>query len=261
MKNENKVYVFAALSFLLLALTASITGCVLPDKAVEPGDVVSVDYVGTFEDGSVFDTSIKEVAENPLVPKDPSFRAKNVYAPLKFTAGVGEVIPGFDDGVLGMKKGEKKEIRIPPEEAYGDYNKDLTRTLLRKSQVAVLEVVEKERFSRETGLTEFIENTTVPWRYWQGQIYKVLPELIVVRNEVTTERINTNIGSIDVTIESGTITMVLIPQLDTVISTPQGPAKVTFMNESEFILDYNHPLAGKTLVFEITVDSIEKVAS
>ncbi len=70
------------------------------EEVVHNGDVVEVDYVGSFPDGEVFDSS---------EDRDP----------LMFTAGAGEVIPGFDKAVLGMKVGETKEVTIPPEQAYG----------------------------------------------------------------------------------------------------------------------------------------------
>ena len=84
------------------------------DGVVKEGDTVAVDYVGKLEDGTVFDTSIKAIAE-----KTPKYNANRDYSPLLFTVGAGQMIKGFDSGVLGMKVGEKKTLRIPPEEAYG----------------------------------------------------------------------------------------------------------------------------------------------
>ena len=69
-------------------------------KKVKSGDMVSVHYVGKLQDGSIFDSS---------VGKDP----------LTFVAGAGQMIKGFDAGVIGMAVGEKKTITIPPQEAYG----------------------------------------------------------------------------------------------------------------------------------------------
>lgn len=73
---------------------------------IKNGDKVSLHYKGTLDDGTVFDSS--EGRE-----------------PLEFTAGAGMVIKGFDDGVMGMKVGEKKSIHIVPDEAYGALNEQM----------------------------------------------------------------------------------------------------------------------------------------
>lgn len=67
---------------------------------VKKGDKIKVHYHGKLDDGSTFDSS---------EGRDP----------LAFEVGSGMVIPGFDAGVTGMEKGEKKTIVIPSDEAYG----------------------------------------------------------------------------------------------------------------------------------------------
>ena len=75
---------------------------------VEKNDSLEVHYVGTLEDGSQFDSS-RERGQT-----------------LPFTVGAGQMIPGFDAGVVGMKLGELKTLTIAPKDAYGE--KDPTRT-------------------------------------------------------------------------------------------------------------------------------------
>ena len=81
------------------AVAAPVTG------GAQAGDLVTVNYTGKLADGTVFDSNV-----------DPKF--KHVQ-PFSFTLGAGEVIPGWDKGVLGMKVGDKKTLVIPPEDAYG----------------------------------------------------------------------------------------------------------------------------------------------
>ena len=67
----------------------------------QPGEVVSVHYVGKLADGSEFDSSRKR------------------HQPFVFILGQGQVIPGWDEGVAGMKVGGVRQLIIPPELAYG----------------------------------------------------------------------------------------------------------------------------------------------
>lgn len=67
------------------------------------GDKISVHYTGKLTDGTLFDTSTGR-------------------EPLEFEIGSGMVIKGFDEGVTGMRVGDKKTVHITAAEAYGDMN-------------------------------------------------------------------------------------------------------------------------------------------
>lgn len=82
---------------------------------VKERDHVKVDYTGKLKDGTIFDSSIEELAK-----KSEFYDEDREYEPLGFTIGKGQVIPGFEEGVKGMEVGEEKRIEIPPEEAYGE---------------------------------------------------------------------------------------------------------------------------------------------
>jgi len=71
-------------------------------EQAKPGNLVTVDYTGTFPDGTKFDSSIDR------------------GQPLTFILGVGQVIKGWDLGVAGMKVGEKRHLTVPAEYAYGE---------------------------------------------------------------------------------------------------------------------------------------------
>ncbi|MEM3445065.1 MAG: FKBP-type peptidyl-prolyl cis-trans isomerase [Thermoplasmata archaeon] len=84
-----------------------------PLKA-EKGDTVSVEYVGFFTNGEIFDTNILDVAKQHRL-----YNPRQDYAPLTFRLGEGKLIKGFEEAVIGMEVGEKKRVTIPPELAYG----------------------------------------------------------------------------------------------------------------------------------------------
>ncbi len=100
---------------ILLLGAILISGCNAEQNAAQAknGDVVQVDYTGTLENGTVFDTSVGR-------------------EPLNFTLGEGQMIPGFEQAILGMKVGESKTVTIPASEAYGPYRDDLVRVINRE---------------------------------------------------------------------------------------------------------------------------------
>jgi peptidylprolyl isomerase len=71
-----------------------------------PGDIVSVHYTGTLEDGTVFDSSIES------------------GQPFTFMLGQGQVIAGWDQGIALMREGGKATFVVPPELAYGEAGRD-----------------------------------------------------------------------------------------------------------------------------------------
>ena len=79
--------------------------------SIKKGDKVKVEYEGKLEDGTVFDSSKKQ------------------GKPLEFEVGAGQIIKGFDKALIGMKKGEEKEIKLKPEEAYGERNPQLMKKI------------------------------------------------------------------------------------------------------------------------------------
>jgi len=173
--------------FLLLVgvVVVLVSGCISTDSTAEEvkeGDYVLVDYTGKLEDGTVFDTSIKDDAIEAGI-----YNQKRDYQPLGFTVGAGEMIKGFDSGVVGMAVGDDKTLIIPPEDAYGAHREDMVKT------IPVAELT-------SAGITP------------------------VVGKKVVTSQGQT--------------------------------ATITNVTDTDVVIDFNHELAGKTLVFDIKLVSI-----
>jgi peptidylprolyl isomerase len=91
----------------VMLTVAVLTGCgSTATRVAQNGDTVQVNYTGKLADGTVFDSS-------------------EGHDPLEFTLGSDQLIPGFEQAVLGMKVGEKKTVRIPADEAYGQHLDEL----------------------------------------------------------------------------------------------------------------------------------------
>ena len=140
---------------------------------VKENNTVKVNYTGKLVDGQVFDTS--EGKE-----------------PIEFTLGQGQIIPGFEKGLIDMKLKEKKTITIVKEEAYGEVNKDL------------IQEVKKSELPQD-----------------------MAPEV--------------GMGLVSKTPDGQEMNLMVIE-----------------VKEESIVIDGNHPLAGKDLIFDIEVVEIVK---
>ena len=77
------------------------------------GDKVKVHYTGRLDDGTVFDSSI-------------------ISDPLEFTIGEREVVPGFEEAIIGMNPGESKTVTVPVDKAYGPRRDDMVMVVDRE---------------------------------------------------------------------------------------------------------------------------------
>ncbi|MFW6140819.1 MAG: FKBP-type peptidyl-prolyl cis-trans isomerase [Acidobacteriota bacterium] len=116
-------------------------------QKVKKGDKVKLHYTGRLEDGKVFDSS------------------KN-REPIQFEAGAGEIIKGLDEAIIGMEPGEKKDVSITSDNAYGDYDEKLLIDVPREKipenikpeKDSVLNLVDKQGRSIPAKVNEIKEN-------------------------------------------------------------------------------------------------------
>ncbi len=145
-------------------------------KQVEKKDSVTITYTGKLDDGTVFNTA-------------------DTNNPMKITLGNQEAPPTLEMALIGMKVGDKRRVRIDPDESYGQRMKNLLQELKKdqlggniepKSGMVITLSVEKE-----------------------GQVHQVPATIVEVKGDIVT-------------------------------------------------IDYNHPLAGHHLTYELEVIDIQK---
>ena len=86
--------------------------------AIKEGYHVKIEYTGTFEDGTLFDSTDEQ------------------GAPLEFQIGANQVIEGFEKAIATMELNEEKEITLKPEEAYGERQEDMVRDIPKENMPA-----------------------------------------------------------------------------------------------------------------------------
>ena len=117
---------------IILLAAILVSGC--GGIVAKTGDTVKVHYTGTLNNGTVFDTSIQR-------------------EPLEFTIGQGQLIPGFEQAVIGMKVGESTTVTIPVAQAYGPHRSDLVFTMELSQLPENIEVGEQLQMTQTDGST------------------------------------------------------------------------------------------------------------
>jgi FKBP-type peptidyl-prolyl cis-trans isomerase 2 len=245
-------------------------------ERVEQGDQVSVDYIGMFEDGRVFDTSIEEVAtDNALYPKSHSFEDKETYSPLSYTVGEGQM-SGFDNGVVGMAVNQTRVLTIPPEDGYGFPDESKIKTIPMMQTFPVYEWLSNSTDFSDTYFVEPVVGTTVKsMEYgWNMSVYHVDPITaeILAKHEPNLNEViqlwegwSSKVISIDSSANGGegliTVKHLLTSEdAGQIYSTDQFGAEFRVVNvdtsAKTITLDYNREVVGQTLIFQVTVLSI-----
>ncbi len=258
--------------------------------AVDVGDTVSVNYIGSYTDGEVFDTSYEQTAKD-----EGLYTEGRDYSPLTFTVGAGQMIPGFDSAVAGMKLGETKTVTISPEDAYGESDPEmiidiptaLDRMMYLDSQFSISPYDFENAFAKEAVLDDIVgemfpwnfkvisvsdENITLKYMMEIDDIF-VMPQtawnstvidmnettITVMQNPVDGQIIETFFGPASIALEDDRITLVVDIEVGKQIMIPSGQGgTVVSVNDDSITLDINPPMAGKTLIFEITVENVTK---
>lgn len=105
-KKKKRTLIYAVAGAVLCIVVAVVLFFSLNPAVAKNGDTVSVYYIGTLANGSVFDSNVNKTA-------------------LTFTIGSHKTITGFENAVIGMARGQVKTVNIPVDEAYGPYQDDL----------------------------------------------------------------------------------------------------------------------------------------
>ena len=103
---------------------------------VRKGDTVRIDFTGTLDDGTVFDTTL----EGDCGPDDcgqddcddDACGCAHEAGPMKLTVGAGDFFPQIEEALVGMTPGEKKTMVIPASDAFGEYDEERVFTVQRQ---------------------------------------------------------------------------------------------------------------------------------
>lgn len=253
-------YLFMKKIVSLLFVSALLTSCTIPffsktSSVPQDGDMVSVHYIGTHDDGTEFDSS-----------------RQDGRAPLEFAIGAGSMIKGFEDAVRTMKVGEKKTVRLEPKDAYGEEYIEDTKPLSEYQEVISQTVPANaltgnlEQKVPEEQAQQLFGSVAVGTEKKIGEAsLKILSvtdaEVLISINDPKAPFYGKKIeAGMTTTAQDGSEIIVKSVEGDNVTVDIKPQQEVISKTDTEITLRVKnpHPLAGKALNFEIELLEIKK---
>jgi FKBP-type peptidyl-prolyl cis-trans isomerase 2 len=182
-------------------------------------------------------------------------------APQEVIAGNEEVFPGLGDAVIGMAAGEKKQITLPPEKAYGPRDESKTANIpLKNSTPNTITLPADEYVKRFGGFPA--QGREVPlYPYVTTKVTKIGEKDVTLANTAQDgARFSEPFGTVTVAVGKDCITLQLDPKVGAPFNTGDRQGVITSSSGDTFTVDFNHPLAGKTIVLKLEVVAVTKAA-
>jgi FKBP-type peptidyl-prolyl cis-trans isomerase 2 len=267
-------------------------------RAIENGDSVTLNYIGRLSDGRVFDTSLVDVAnDNGRYPKSLTFtlRTNDSYTPFTMTAGnygSGGTIKGFALGVIGMQVNQTRFIEVPPGDGY-PVDSSMIKTIDIVQEIPATEVMTVSQF-RNAFQTDPILMQTLPHFFWGWDVLVAFNDggMVTIKHEPVVGQTVYPFGNPNdlsspqgwpVVVESfdpngfngsgmTTVRHVISPSdvynvkgmgadgNSFILSGYNATAGTFQIHESNSQSGYNGELAGRTLIFEVTIVSIKALS-
>ncbi len=262
---------------------------ITPTEAKD-GTLVTLNYTlreGS-KDGKILETTVKDIAiENGMASTGTE------YQPFQVMLGSKSVIPGFEKGLMGMKKGEKKTIEVSPEMGYGT---GPTLQTVDKKEIAPVFTVEQDKKLFEKTITQTVERTQLPENMKEATLGQTLTgangsttakvikadkdtvtlEIQNVANPFYDKKVAVGVTAEDLRADAtykilkinGTgITLEVTNRASPFynkkfavgekVETRQGKIGITAIDGDDVTLAIEHPLMGKTLFFDVEIIDLQ----
>lgn len=236
-------YLGSLVVLLALAGVFLVVMCSAPEAKI--GDKVQITYFATFENGTKFDNGTIEVR-----------------------LGEGQIIPGLESGIYGMREGDSKKVTVEPRYAYGDWstgNLDIINASYTINRWFDLPYLEANLTEGNIKKGDIIKVKGVMWPVkisdFENSAKEVRLENLPVVNSLYYDPFLTWWPVRILEIQEKTIAVRHEPKIGSVLRKKFSSGEILAgtvikTDYEQVVVDFNHPLAGKTLIFDVKLDKI-----
>lgn len=232
-----------------------------PDE-VQKGDLALVDFSVFFDDGSLLATSNAKVAENKSIKKSEHYRKPGNFEPQAVVAGGQGSVPGLANLIVGMHKGEKKKITVPQSEAYGDVNPNLKARFPLTRTVSASVRLEPSRFEYLYKSKPAPDAKVNYAQHFTAAVASMNDNEVVLN--VTPEggqKFEDPQGTTEIRREGDLFIVTTTPKVGSYTEVQGKRGRIVEIEGQNYVVDFNHPLAGKNLTIEARMSSFKKAST
>lgn len=227
---------------------------------VAAGDLVTVAYTATLKSGELLWTTDPQIAADPEYKKVDGYPDRQATGPETIVVGSEDGFPGLAHAALGLKKGEHTQVVVPAAQSLGDRNPGLLRKYSRTKTVPVrMPIPAKTYLQRFGGFP--IKGGIVDYNaYTKGHIVEVSSEGVILELSPVKEEVESDFGLTRMQVVDDQIHIHLTPRLGGHFELDKRAGRVVAVDDRQFTVDYNKPMAGESVVFDLKIVDITKQA-
>ncbi|MBN2374208.1 FKBP-type peptidyl-prolyl cis-trans isomerase [bacterium] len=229
---------------------------------IQSGDLVQFHYTITTNDGRVYRTTIESIDHDPSIIKLNEYNAPIRFIPEELIVGELSDLPGLNEVLTGLTIGEKKRVALPCEKAFGYEDKNKIKTYSRIKRVPRTIRIPLEQYDQRYNKPPMPDDIVQMNPYFEAVVAEVkdndvLLEMIAEDGQISED----GFGTTEIHLDGDDILFTLRPSIGAPFIIDGKEGMIVSANDENFVVDFNHPLAGRDILLDVEVVSITKASS
>lgn len=223
------------------------------------GDLVTVRYSMSTTDGALVATTEESVAADTGRPHSAAFTARSRYRPEEIVAGGEGHLPGLAQAVIGMAPGEKKHLSLIAEKAFGARDPQRVVTMATVKSLPRTVSMPAADYAKNFGALPVVGKELPVVPYFPARVTEVTEQQATLQLLARDgERFTESFGAVETKVEGDSVKIRLIPTVGAPFEFRGVRGVITTVGGENFTVDFNHPLADKSVVLDVEVVSLTK---
>ncbi|MBU1172202.1 MAG: thioredoxin family protein [Proteobacteria bacterium] len=232
---------------------------------VQAGDFVEIDYTMTLENGDLIRTTregeSEKLRQDSQAWIDPESVKDMIFCPEPIIVGKGDSLADVSDQLIGMKIGDKKRLTLPSDHGGIPLDQEKIKRFARTRQSPVAMTTSQADFLKQFGRKPEIGISVQATPYFLYKITNIENGLVSLGTDFSGEKVvQDDLGHTRLKREDDHVTLELEPDIGAPFKLGSKKGHIVSLDDTHFTVDFNPPLAGKTLFMDLELVSLVKAS-